>query len=261
MGKIDYGNWVPARMLVLIAVCLAASVALLILALANSWSWIWITIGALATIGFLCFFCYMYAFHEKFSFEKGGYMGKIHEYVKSKLPWDGKGRLLDVGCGAGALTTRCAKAFPEAECVGIDYWGASWDYSKKMCDQNARLEGVGDRCVFQKGDANHLDFPDGSFDAVVSNFVYHEVRNNPDKEALINETLRVLRKGGCFALQDLFGQESIYGDFDAVVERLKTSGTVSEIHYIKNSEKEIGIPGWMAIPGMLADIGLIYGKK
>ena len=31
-------------------------------------------------------------------------MGKVHEYVAQHLSWTGNGRLLDVGCGAGALT-------------------------------------------------------------------------------------------------------------------------------------------------------------
>jgi len=258
MEKPDYGNWVPVRMLYMIAACVIASAALLILALTLSWSWIWVVLGAAATLGFLFFFCYMYAFHRQFA---KGMMGKVHEYVKTCLPWDGKGKMLDVGCGAGPLTIRCAKAWPEAEFTGIDYWGLSWDYSQKMCERNARAEGVADRCHFQRGDAGHLDFPDGTFDAVVSNFVYHEVRNQPDKEVLIRETLRVLKKGGCFSLQDLFGQKDIYGDFDAVVKRLQEDGTVSEIRYIKNTEREIGIPRWMAVPGMLADIGIIYGKK
>ena len=104
-------------------------------------------------------------------------MGRVHEYVANHLSWDGRGRLLDVGCGAGALTIRCAKKFPEACCVGIDYWGIKWDYSQRMCQHNAEAEEVADRCIFQHGDANHLDYPDGSFDAVVSNFVYHEIND------------------------------------------------------------------------------------
>lgn len=31
------------------------------------------------------------------------------------------------------------------------------------------------RCVFQHGDAKQLDFPDESFDVVISNYVYHNV--------------------------------------------------------------------------------------
>jgi SAM-dependent methyltransferase len=236
MEKPNYGNWVPTKLLILLACGSAAMLALLILTLCFHLSWIWVILSALLLVATLGVFTYMLSFHNKLSFEKGGLMGKVHAFVADHLPWDGKGKLLDVGCGAGALTTRAAKRFPEAQCHGIDYWGAGWDYSLQMCERNAKAEGVADRCHFQKGDANHLDFPDETFDAVVS-------------------------KGGSFALQDIFGQKSIYRDFDATVARLKAYGIVSEIHYVKNSEKEIGLPRWMAIPGMLADIGLIYGKK
>ena len=36
-----------------------------------------------------------------------------------------------------------------------------------------------------------LDFPDESFDAVTSNYVYHNI-TGADKQALLLETLRVL---------------------------------------------------------------------
>jgi len=260
-AKPDYGNWVPVRMLFMIASSAVMAIAFTVTAICLSWHWSLITAGCVASAAGLLFLFYMYSFHRSFSSDKGNYMGKVHRYVKEMLPWDGHGRLLDVGCGAGALTILCAKAFPQSECTGIDYWGASWDYNLDMCESNARAEGVDDRCTFRKGDANHLDFPDGSFDAVVSNFVYHEVRNNPDKEALIRETLRVLKRGGSFALQDLFGQKDIYADFDATVERLKADGTVKEIHYIRNTEDIIGFPKWMRAPGMMVNLGIIYGIR
>ena len=81
-------------------------------------------------------------------------MGRVHEYVASHLPWDGRGRLLDVGCGAGALTIRCAKKYPEACCVGIDYWGIKWDYSQRMCQHNAEAEEVARR--YRERMQNHI---------------------------------------------------------------------------------------------------------
>ena len=95
-------------------------------------------------------------------------MGKVHEYVAQHLSWTGNGRLLDVGCGAGALTIRCAKRFPQAECTGVDYWGFKWDYNQSMCRHNAEAENVNERCKFMHGDANNLEFEDESFDAIVS---------------------------------------------------------------------------------------------
>ena len=42
-------------------------------------------------------------------------------------------------------------------------------------------------------DANHLDFPDESFDAVISNYVYHNIMG-ADMHKLLLESLRVLKK-------------------------------------------------------------------
>ena len=51
----------------------------------------------------------------------------------------------------------------------------AYGYGQSMCEKNAESEGVAARCRFQHGDVNKLDFPDGSFDTVVSNYVYHNV--------------------------------------------------------------------------------------
>ncbi|MCR4853258.1 MAG: class I SAM-dependent methyltransferase [Prevotella sp.] len=257
--KADYGNWVPTKLLALLSVLSIGAAAMLIVSVCCHWSLIWTALfGALFCVA-LFFYCYMAAFHHAFSFGGGGMMGTVLQYVVAHLPWDGQGRLLDVGCGAGALTIRCAKAFPQAHCTGIDYWGVKWDYSQKMCQRNAEAEGVASRCEFQQGDANHLDFADETFDAVVSNFVYHEVNDGKSKEELLRETLRVLKKGGSFALQDMFGQKSIYGDFQAIVDRL-ANDVVAEIHYV-DSTKDIPVPAWMQVPGMLTGVGIIYGRK
>ena len=45
---------------------------------------------------------------------------------------------------------------------------------------------------FQRGNAVKLEFPDESFDAVTSNYVYHNIAGK-DKQQLLLETLRVLK--------------------------------------------------------------------
>ena len=67
--------------------------------------------------------------------------------------------------------------------------------------KNAEAEGV-TNVRFQKGDACRLEFADESFDAVTSNYVYHNI-SGVDKQKLLRETLRVLKKGGTFAIHDL----------------------------------------------------------
>ncbi len=255
----DYGNWVPKRLLFLLASISLLFTLLICFSINEEWGGIWTALMCLLLCIGLFFFIYMTILYHAFSQDGNALMSKIHEYVAQRLPWDGRGRLLDVGCGAGALTIRCAKKFHDSQCTGIDYWGVKWDYSQKMCQHNAEAEGVTDRCSFIHGDANHLDFADGTFDAVVSNFVYHEINDGKSKEELLRETLRVLRKGGAFALQDLYGQSAVYGDFQTIIDSLKAD-TVTEIHYA-DSCNEIPIPRWMQVPGMLPGVGIIYGIK
>ena len=105
----------------------------------------------------------------------GGIMEQVHRVVLSHLDYDGQGKILEVGCGSGALAIRAALTWPKAKVIGVDYWGAVYNYSKALCEKNAASEGVASRCVFQHGDAKQLDFPDESFDVVISNYVYHNV--------------------------------------------------------------------------------------
>ena len=136
-----------------------------------------------------------------------------------KLPSGGK--CLDVGCGSGALAIAVAKRYPRAQVVGIDRWGKEYaSFSKQLCERNARAEGV-KNTSFRQGDATHLDFRDETFDAVVSNYVYHNIPG--DRQKYLLETLRTLKKGGTFALHDIFSQ-SKYGDMQAFTQRLKDMG-------------------------------------
>ena len=142
----------------------------------------------------------------------------IAEYVD--LPEGG--RCLDVGCGSGALAIAIAKRNPGAQIVGIDRWGKEYaSFSKTLCEENALAEGV-DNTSFQKGDATHLEFPDETFDAVASNYVYHNILSN-DRQAILMETLRTLKKGGTFAIHDIFSKGK-YGDMQKLYPKTKRYG-------------------------------------
>lgn len=256
----DYGNWVPAAMMkvswtitVIFAVLEVLGIFVIQNILMN------IIVGILFLV-VLLFTLYMWRCRNIFDFNKGGLMGEIHEYLVGHLNWNGQGNLLDIGCGAGALTIRCAKKFPKAELMGIDYWGPEWSYAKEQCQRNAETEGVASRIHFQKGDAAKLDFSDEAFDAAVSNFVFHEVRTQRDKREVVREALRVVKKDGAFAFQDLFSQTQVYGNMEEFIEELRREG-IQEIHYIPNVEKQGFIPKFVQAPWMLQGIGLIYGKK
>lgn len=171
------------------------------------------------------------------------------------LPEGGVG--LDVGCGSGALTIACARRNPRARFVGIDRWGKEYaSFSKTLCEENAAAEGVSN-VEFRQGDAVKLDFPDESFDAVTSNYVYHNIPSR-DRQAILLETLRVLKKGGTFALHDIFSK-SKYGDMESFAEKLRAMG-YQRVEFIDTTNGIFMSPyeaGWMALSGS----ALLAGKK
>ena len=177
----------------------------------------------------------------------------IADYVT--LPEGGVG--LDVGCGSGALTIACARRNPQAHFIGLDRWGKEYaSYSKPLCERNAEAEGVSS-VSFQRGDATRLDFPDGSFDAVTSNYVYHNIPSH-DRQKILLETLRVLKKGGTFAIHDIFSKAR-YGDMQAFVRKLKGMGyadvrliDTTDGMFMTGSEAQ-----WMGLSGS----ALLIGRK
>ena len=136
------------------------------------------------------------------------------------LPEGGVG--LDVGCGSGALTIACAKRNPQGRMVGCDAWGPEYaSFSRQVCEQNAAAEGV-ENVSFRVGNAKKLPFADESFDAVTSNYVYHNVMG-ADKQKLLRETLRTLKKGGTFAIHDIMSRQR-YGDMRRFCDELRAEG-------------------------------------
>jgi ubiquinone/menaquinone biosynthesis C-methylase UbiE len=179
--------------------------------------------------------------------------------VFTNLTWSGEGRLLDIGCGNGALAIEAAQKYPEAKVTGIDYWGGQWEYSQKACEKNAAIVDVAGRTAFQKASASRLPFTDEYFDTAISNMAFHEVQDTRDKKEVIKEALRVVKKGGVFAFQDLFLWKRIYGEPDELVALIKSWG-IQEVHFINTSGQDF-IPQAMKLPFMVGRIGIIYGRK
>ncbi len=105
----------------------------------------------------------------------------------------------------------------------LSRWGREYaSFNKSLCQNNAKAEGVSERTSFVQGDACKLDFSDEHFDAVTSNYCYHNIPSR-NRQEIILKTLRVLKKGGVFAIHDEFSQ-SKYGDMQHLVRRLKDMG-------------------------------------
>ena len=259
----DYKNWMPKGMvlgtLAGTLVCLAFFIVFGCTGLVSGTAKTVLFAAFLAaTVVCACVTIWMALMYRAFDYNGRRKMSKqiiegIAEYVK--LP-DG-GKCLDVGCGSGALTIACAKRNPNASFVGIDRWGKEYaSFNKPLCENNAKAENV-NNVSFRQGDATKLDFADGTFDAVTSNYVYHNIPSK-DRQAILLETLRTLKKGGTFALHDIFSK-SKYGDMQAFVKKLKDMG-YEKVDLIDTTSGRFMTSfeaKWMALSGS----ALLVGRK
>ena len=262
--KPDYKNWVPKGMLLgMIAGTVVLGVLLVLAAftgiLAGTARTV-VTVVLAVLFAVLALWTVLYVrLYQSFSYDgEKQYARRIIERVSDYvvLPENGKG--LDIGCGSGALTIACAKKNPQGTMVGLDRWGKEYaSFNMPLCESNAKIEGVGERTSFVRGDACKLDFPDETFDAVTSNYCYHNIPSR-DRQSIILETLRVLKKGGTFAIHDEFTR-SKYGDTQALVDRLRKMG-YEKVELLDTSDG-LFLTRKEAKSVFLVGSGLLVGKK
>jgi SAM-dependent methyltransferase len=119
----------------------------------------------------------------------------------------GDERVLDLGCGRGAVLLLAAKRLTTGKAVGVDLWNKA-DQSGNAPDttlHNAAAEGVADRVEVHTADMTSLPFADGTFDVVVSNVAVHNVPTRAGRDGAIDEAVRVLKPGGRLLVADLRG--------------------------------------------------------
>ena len=227
--KPDYKNWVPKGLIYGMVAATALTLAcFLIFGVCGLGVKGGVRIALGAVFAVACLACGKYSEWSIHAYKIFSYEGErklsrqIVEGTAVHITLPEGGRGLDVGCGSGALTIACAKRNPQGTMVGIDRWGKDYaSFSLTLCEKNAVAESAVNT-EFQHGDATKLDFPDESFDAVTSNYVYHNI-TGADKQKLLLETLRVLKKGGVFAIHDLMSPAR-YGDMEKFSRQLKAQG-------------------------------------
>jgi arsenite methyltransferase len=119
----------------------------------------------------------------------------------------GDERILDLGCGRGAVLLMAAQHLTTGRAVGVDIWSRR-DQSGNHAEatrRNAAAEGVADRVDLHTADMTALPFADDSFDLIVSNLAIHNIKGRAGRYQAIEEAVRVLCPGGRLMIADLSG--------------------------------------------------------
>jgi len=114
-------------------------------------------------------------------------------------------RVLDVGCGTGTLLVAIGRTHPEVEAVGLD------PDPKALARAGRKLRRAGLTAALTQASASALPFAAGSFDCVLSSFMFHHL-DAAAQQRMLSEVLRVLKPGGRLELMDFAGKhESGHG--------------------------------------------------
>ncbi len=255
MEKLQYGNWIRRKILWLLGLTSLALIILALLPLPAVVRILCVILGTAASASFL-YPLYSYAM---FSPRGGNMQENFYDLILDHVENNSTGKVLDIGTGNGVLAIKAAVRNPAAQVTGVDIWGKDWEYSKSICEQNARIARVAERIEFIKGDAASLNYADKTFDIVVSNLTFHEVKLVKHKNDVMREALRLVKSGGSFAFIDYFYEEHYYGDtagFELLLGKLKL-----EKVELKRLQDVLIFPGLLRHSRALGKVGIVYGKK
>ena len=113
-------------------------------------------------------------------------------------------RVLDLGCGTGTLVVLLKRKYPATQIVGLDPDPKALRRAKK------KVKRAGVAVQLDKGFADELPYDEGTFDRVLSSFMFHHLEDQ-DREKMLREVLRVLKPAGTFHLLDFAGGEDRAG--------------------------------------------------
>jgi 2-polyprenyl-3-methyl-5-hydroxy-6-metoxy-1,4-benzoquinol methylase len=252
-GRARYGTWIrPHR----IAGFVAATVACLVGCVVVPWPWSIPMAAAAVLTGYIASVIGLSAW--RFSDRGSDMQARIHALIVNAVAPAADERLLDIGCGSGALTMALAAAQTEAHVTGVDLWGDDWQYSQQQAESNAVVAGHDRRTTFARHSASALPFV-AEFDAIASSLTFHEVRDAPSATAALVGALRTLRPGGRFVILDLFGARQHYASVHAVVEEIERHGAT--VHAATSLGEMIRLPFPLAQRQVLGDAVMIVGQR
>lgn len=123
--------------------------------------------------------------HERF-LQQAGWTGPLRAHLFARAVIREARRILEVGCGTGAVCAPAAREYPSAWVVGLDIDLPRLRFAR----------GRDPACRYTGGDTFHLPFANGSFDLTFCHYLLLWIR---EPQAALREMVRVTRRGGWVA--------------------------------------------------------------
>lgn len=131
---------------------------------------------------------------------------------------DAGNKILEVGCGPGALLDAIKRHSPDCNVVGID-----------ISMQRMAYDQTRDSIHFVQANSPELPFPDDTFDSIYTRFLLEYL---VDRDQAVSEIHRVCKPGGKIMLQDLDAQlvtnwpitDNLSSTIDKIIDSLADSG-------------------------------------
>jgi len=166
----------------------------------------------------------------------------VQNYLLPEYPDFRPQKILDMGCSIGNSTLPYVDAYPDAEVYAIDIGASMLRYA------HARAESLGKRVHFSQQNAEHTNFPDESFDLVVSHILLHEIPP-PAIRKVMQECYRLLAPGGMM----LHVEAPLYRHMDTYSQFMYDGETVNNNEPFWSAMRDLDLVALVSKVGFAAD--------
>lgn len=182
-----------------------------------------------------------------------GLGGRFRNAIINRLGIAGTEKVLDAGCGTGALLMALKGRYPDIVAEGLDPDEIALEIAKKKSGRK------GLDIKWHLGFMEKMPFDDGSFDIVVSTLALHHV--NPEKKLpALMECRRVLRPSGRMVLVDVSPDDTgLFGR--AIYKVLSMFEHLMKVDQIMAMMKEAGFSEVRNMESYRNGVTFIEGRK